>query len=165
MVKLPRKVAYVFEAVLEIAQSSNSGPLPSRTLSDRQKIPARYLEQALQRLVRTGILKGVRGPRGGYLLARSPQDITLREIAQTVVDAERSAGGQAFESKSLIGTKVIQPLFDDLERQMMATLERRTVADLMEQAATADKEQTSDLDDGPAPSEEASATLQRTPVA
>lgn len=136
MIRLPRKVAYIFEAIVEIAQSTGEGPLPSRALADRQRIPARYLEQALQRLVRVGILEGIRGPRGGYLLARSPSKIDLREVVEAVLEDDHMGSGQGYESKSDLGAKVIQPLFNDLERDLMRKLDGLTIADLLERAET-----------------------------
>ena len=55
---------FAIEAVLDIAYHAGSEPVQSRDITRRQDIPRRYLEQALQHLVRRGILIGVRGPRG-----------------------------------------------------------------------------------------------------
>ncbi|MBK1639597.1 hypothetical protein CKO24_11135 [Rhodothalassium salexigens DSM 2132] len=134
MIKLPRKVAYVFEALVELARTAGSGPLASRALAERQQIPARYLEQALQRLVRDGILEGVRGPRGGYRLARRPDDIPLSAVVRATLEAEGESPDSPYETKSEIGAAVIQPLFLDLERSLMQRLGALTVADLVVRA-------------------------------
>ena len=59
-------------------------PVQSGEITRRQGIPRRYLEQVLQQLVRDGVLAGVRGPRGGYRLARERRRISLGEIVRVV---------------------------------------------------------------------------------
>ena len=56
----------------------------SKEITLRQGIPQRYLEQVMQHLVRAGILKGVRGPRGGYLLARERRRISAGDIVRVI---------------------------------------------------------------------------------
>ena len=80
MLHLSRKVLFAIEAVLDIAYHTSSEPVQSKEITRRQGIPRRYLEQALQHLVRDGILLGVRGPKGGYRLARPATDINVRDI-------------------------------------------------------------------------------------
>jgi Rrf2 family protein len=55
-----------------------------RVISERQAIPARYLEQIFQRLRRAGLILSKRGPGGGYTLARAPEEISLREIIEAL---------------------------------------------------------------------------------
>jgi Rrf2 family iron-sulfur cluster assembly transcriptional regulator len=70
MLKLSKKMLFALEAVVDIAYNSRTEPVQSKEITRRQGIPQRYLEQVLQQMVHAGILKGVRGPRGGYRLAR-----------------------------------------------------------------------------------------------
>ena len=65
MLKPSKKLLFAIEAVLDIAYHAGGEPVQSREITRRQGIPRRYLEQTLQHLVRSGILTGVRGPRGG----------------------------------------------------------------------------------------------------
>ena len=58
MFRLSKKMLFAIEAVLDIAYHAGSEPVQSREITRRQKIPQRYLEQALQQLVRAGILVG-----------------------------------------------------------------------------------------------------------
>jgi Rrf2 family protein len=84
MLRLSRKTLFAIEAVLDIAYHAGAEPVQSREITRRQGIPRRYLEQALQNLVRHGVLVGVRGPRGGYRLARERRRITVGEIVRIV---------------------------------------------------------------------------------
>ena len=70
MLKLSRKMLYALEAVVDIAYNARPEPVQSKEITRRQGIPQRYLEQVMQQLVHEGVLKGVRGPKGGYRLAR-----------------------------------------------------------------------------------------------
>ena len=75
---------FAIEAVVDIAYNSGEHPVQSKDIAERQGIPRRYLEQVLQQLVRADILRGVRGPRGGYRLARERRRIPLGEIVRIV---------------------------------------------------------------------------------
>ena len=90
MLRLSRKTVLSLEAVLDIAYNARPDPVQSRDITERQGIPNRYLEQVLQRLVRAGVLKGVRGPRGGYTLARERRRISVGDVLRVVsaMDAE-----------------------------------------------------------------------------
>ncbi len=68
--KVNRKLMFAIEAGLYIAYKTSDRPVQRSEIANRQGIPCRYLEQVLQYLVRAGILRGVRWPRGGYRLAR-----------------------------------------------------------------------------------------------
>jgi Rrf2 family protein len=78
--RLSTKSRYGLRAMFDIAY--NCGPEPSQIqdISRRQQISPRYLEQIFQNLKRAGLLKSKRGPQGGYVLARKPDEITVLEI-------------------------------------------------------------------------------------
>ena len=82
MLRLSKKMMFAIEAVLDIAYHAGAEPVQSREITRRQGIPRRYLEHALQHLVRQQILIGVRGPRGGYKLARERRRITVGDIVR-----------------------------------------------------------------------------------
>ena len=72
MPRLSKKTMFAIEAVLDVAFHVGEHPVRSGDITERQRIPKRYLEQVLQHLVRAGILAGKRGPRGGYRPRPSP---------------------------------------------------------------------------------------------
>src|SRR5690606_4413029 len=80
MFELSKRLTAAMEAVLYIAYNSGTRPISSRQLAEYQGVKTRYLEQILQKLVHGGLLRGVRGPYGGYLLAKDKRHITLGEI-------------------------------------------------------------------------------------
>jgi Rrf2 family protein len=70
--------------MLELAMNSGKGPVPLRDLASRQEISAKYLEQLLIPLKGAGLVKSVRGARGGYLLSTDPGNITLYDIVRSL---------------------------------------------------------------------------------
>jgi Rrf2 family iron-sulfur cluster assembly transcriptional regulator len=130
MLRLTKKLLFAIEAVLDIAY--NAGPLPvqSSEITRRQSIPRRYLEQVLQQLVRAGVLTGVRGPRGGYRLARERRRITVGEIARVVRSLESGDDPIAGEGGADLGRKVVRPLWLELQEELMQRLDATTIEDL-----------------------------------
>lgn len=135
MLKLSKKTLYAIEAVLDIAYHAASEPVQSRDITRRQEIPRRYLEQALQQLVREDILVGVRGPRGGYQLARERRRITIGNIVRVVREMETSDDPIHDTNGSELGIKVVRPMWVDLQNDIMKRLDTITVDDLCDQAA------------------------------
>lgn len=75
---------YAICGVFDLAYNGQGEPVPVQTIGERQGIPARYLEQIFQRLRRARLVTGKRGPGGGYVLARDPASITLRDVVEAV---------------------------------------------------------------------------------
>ena len=90
----------------------------------------------MQQLVRAGVLKGVRGPRGGYLLARERRRITIGEIVEVVHAIESSSDLNLYESSSDLGNKVVKPLLEDLNKDIMKRLNGVTIQDLCDRASS-----------------------------
>ena len=133
MLRISKKMMFALEAVVDTAVHGGPDPVQSRDITARQGIPQRYLEQVMQRLVRAGILRGVRGPKGGYRLARERRRITVGEIARVVATLEGDDGPD-HPSTSAIGQKVVAPLWRDLQSETMARLDAVTLEDLCQQA-------------------------------
>jgi Rrf2 family protein len=134
MLRPSKKLALALEAVVDIAYHGGSEPVQSQDIARRLGLPRRYLEQVLQQLVRAAVLKGVRGPRGGYRLARERRRISVAEVVRVVQGLEEPAGEDGPTSESLLGKKVIGPFWDGLENDLMARLEAVSIEDLCRQA-------------------------------
>lgn len=134
MIRLPKKLLFAVEAVLDIAYNAGTQPVQSKEITARQGIPRRYLEQVLQKLVRAGILSGVRGPRGGYLLARERRRITLGDITRVISAPDANGedadgeGGQARESD--LGVKIVRPIWDEMQDRLIVQLDSVTIEEL-----------------------------------
>lgn len=134
MLRLSKKMLFAIEAVLDIAYHAGSEPVQSRDITRRQGIPRRYLEQALQQLVRQDILVGVRGPRGGYRLARERRRITVGDIVRVVRKMETGEDPIQDPAGSELGHKVVRPLWVELHEEVMKKLDDVTIDDLCTRA-------------------------------
>lgn len=134
MLRLSKKMLFAIEAVLDIAYHTGSEPVQSSEITRRQGIPRRYLEQALQQLVRHGILIGVRGPRGGYRLARERRRITVGDIVRVVREVESGDVNDGDICQSELGHQILQPMIDSMQTEMMEKLDAITIEDLCGEA-------------------------------
>ncbi|MBL1234508.1 MAG: Rrf2 family transcriptional regulator [Rhodobiaceae bacterium] len=135
MLRLSKKTLLALEAVVDVAVNARPDPVQSKDITKRQGIPQRYLEQVMQQLVHASILKGVRGPRGGYRLARERRRITLAEIVRVVSAMEASE--EPSPGPSELGQKVVGPLWDEIQSEMITRLEAITIEDLCQKANAA----------------------------
>ncbi|MDP6473434.1 MAG: Rrf2 family transcriptional regulator [Alphaproteobacteria bacterium] len=129
-----KKLVYAVESVVDIAYNGGSEPVRSREIAKRQGVPHRYLEQVMQRLVHAGVLRGVRGPRGGYLLARERRRITLGQIARVVRELENLDQEEGEAAASEFADQVLQPIWNELQEDMMNRLDKITIEDLCRHA-------------------------------
>jgi Rrf2 family protein len=80
--KLSKRGEYGLRALQDLAKRYGEGPVPNKDLARRNNIPPRFLEQILLGLKHGRIVRSQKGPRGGYYLARPPQEITLAEVVR-----------------------------------------------------------------------------------
>ena len=80
MLKVSTKSTYALRALLQLARESAETPIRLAGLAKKQAIPLPFLEQIFSKLRRAGVVASVRGPQGGYKLARKPDDISLADI-------------------------------------------------------------------------------------
>ncbi len=134
MLHLSKKVLFAIEAVLDIAYHAGAEPVQSREITRRQGIPRRYLEQALQQLVRHDILVGTRGPKGGYRLAKERRRITVADIVKVVRTMEAGKKDADHAEGSELGQKVVHPLWNELQEVALERLSKTSVDDLCTRA-------------------------------
>lgn len=133
MILLSRRSQLAIAAVVDVALHARPSPVAAKALAARHNLPPRHLETLLQALVKAGILKGVRGPRGGYELARERRRITAGEIVRAAMsEGLEEAAGPGPESKLVEG--VIEPLVDQAGQRFLAELDAVTVDDLCRRA-------------------------------
>ncbi|NWH09105.1 MAG: Rrf2 family transcriptional regulator [Alphaproteobacteria bacterium] len=136
MLRLSKKMMLALEAVVDIAVNARPDPVQSKEITDRQGIPQRYLEQIMQALVHAGILKGVRGPRGGYRLAKERRRITVAEVVHVVAELEASSEPPLTQT-SPIGEKVVKPMIERFHHELMERLSTVTIEDLCNEVQAA----------------------------
>jgi Rrf2 family protein len=130
---LSRRSVLAIAAVVDIALHARPSPVAAKMLAARHELPPRHLETLLQALVRAGILKGVRGPRGGYELARERRRITAGEIARAAMQDAIEDGAEPLPKSALIDA-VVAPQVAQASDAFLATLDAITVETLCRQA-------------------------------
>jgi Rrf2 family transcriptional regulator, iron-sulfur cluster assembly transcription factor len=126
---LSRRSILAIAAVVDVALYAGPAPVSANSLASRHHLPARHLETLLQGLVQANILKGVRGPRGGYELVRERGKTTVGEIVRTAL-ALSAADPGGLGSSSLLLRKVIEPSIRKAGDGFLANLDAITVDDL-----------------------------------
>ncbi len=136
---------YGLRAVLELAAHYHRGPLPARQIAQQGGLPEPFVKKLLQQLTAARLVRALRGRRGGYALARSPQEISLYEILKAFEDlAPVSCLRRAPEAKPT-DSEPETPCTADvqeeacparaawawIDRRVRATLQSITLADLL----------------------------------
>ncbi len=133
---LSRRTRLAIAAVVDVALRARSKPLPSKLLAARHDLAPRQFESLLQALVRAKILKSLRGPRGGYELARERRRISLGDIVRALEDDE--AESPASVSAVGFADTVIEPVIAKAASAFLAELDHVSVGDLCQRAETLD---------------------------
>ena len=122
-----KKFLHAIEAVLDISIHSSHTPASAKEITKRQGIPSRYLEKILQELVRQKILKGTRGPNGGYALGREKRNIFLIDIYNAVLTIERN---KKEEVDTQIRSKIINPFIKNITNEIINSFKLTSIHDL-----------------------------------
>src|SRR3954451_6643074 len=133
MILLSRRSLLAIAAVVDVALHARPMPVAAKNLAARHNLPPRHLETVLQALVRQGILKGVRGPRGGYELARERRRITAGDVVRAAMTATGEDGLPPLPDSNLVDL-VIGPVVAQATQAFLTELDRVTVDDLCRQA-------------------------------
>ena len=96
--KLSTRSTYGLRALVELGLAGGRAPLSAAWIAGRQDLSVAYLEQLLHRLKKQGLVSSVRGPKGGYLLVKEPEQITVAEIVQVLDGAATTPNGRSKDS-------------------------------------------------------------------
>src|SRR5262245_11583576 len=129
---LPRKGLLAIAAVIDIALYGGGRPVSAKALAVRHALPARHLEPVLQALVRDGILRGVRGPHGGYELGRERRRISADDILRAAGTIE--APDEPSSAGSAVLSDVVLPAIENAQHAFSAALGRITIEELARKA-------------------------------
>jgi Rrf2 family iron-sulfur cluster assembly transcriptional regulator len=129
---MSRKGILAIAAVIDVALNSQLRPVSAKALASRHGLPPRHLEPVLQALVHEGILRGVRGPRGGYELGRTTDRITANEILRAAGTVDDPVASQLPGSR-LVGD-VVLPALSQAERAFAAALSTIHLHELVRKA-------------------------------
>lgn len=128
MPAISRKALAAVEAVTYIACKPGTAAVRSKEIAAYQKVPERYLEPVFQQLVHDKLLRSIRGPKGGYVLAKERRKLTVQEIICSVEKLEQHAR----QDGSPLLTKVVIPAWKDAHLSCENKLDSLTIQDLCE---------------------------------
>jgi Rrf2 family protein len=130
--KLTKASSYALQAVAYLTQQKNlADPVASRKIAEVRKIPERFLLKVLKPLVEKGLLTSVKGPGGGYKLAKPAAQISLAEI----IEAIDEDGLRGFNAGNKIGSPALNNRLEAICKQsaesVRSALEKISVSDLL----------------------------------
>lgn len=135
--KLSTKGRYAVSALIEIALHADKGPVTLSDLATNQNISLSYAEQLFAALRKRGLVKGTRGPGGGFALTRAPHEISIAEVIGAVYEDDHSTSPVHPESDQHLPTT----LWKKLDQRIDSFLEDITLADaLMDRPEHAEEE-------------------------
>ena len=106
------KLVYLIEALVIIASNPSRGAIRGTEICKILNLPERYLESEFQNLVHSGILKSIRGPKGGYVLAKEKRNISLLDLNKSI------AREKSVSNFSVVANSVILPKLSEFEGQL-----------------------------------------------
>lgn len=128
--KLSTKARYAVTAMMELGMNDGKKPVTLADISQYQGISLSYLEQLFARLRKQGLVSGVRGPGGGYRLARPANEISIAEIVATVNGKEVKNAHDKMEAAPDEG-HVLDAMWDNLSQKIFNFLSQISLADCL----------------------------------
>jgi Rrf2 family protein len=125
-VRVNRSIRYATELLVEIAQSARDDPISISTVAENRSLPEGFLKQLAVGLSHAGLLSAHPGCRGGYVLGRPAESITLKDIVEAL-------DGPIQEAVDCSGSKPSQTLWTKLGGEWAAVLDRHSVKELVKQ--------------------------------
>lgn len=137
--KLSTKGRYAMVALADLAQSADGGLVSLGEISRRQDVSLPYLEQLFVKLRRAGLVESVRGPGGGYRLAKSPHSIRVSEVLEAVdetVSAMHTGAGASGASSGSKAQSMTNRLWESLSAHVYVFLHQTRLSDVIENELT-----------------------------
>lgn len=137
--KLSTKGRYAMVALADLAQSADGGLVSLGEISRRQDVSLPYLEQLFVKLRRAGLVESVRGPGGGYRLAKSPDAIRIAEVLEAVdetVSAMHTGAGASGASSGSKAQSMTNRLWESLSAHVYVFLHQTRLSDVIENELT-----------------------------
>jgi Rrf2 family transcriptional regulator, iron-sulfur cluster assembly transcription factor len=135
MILLSRRSLLSIAAVVDIAMHSRPQPVSAKILAARHDLPPRHLETVLQALVRHGILKGVRGPRGGYELAKERRRVTAGDVVRAAMSVTGEDGLPPLPHSRLVD-EIVGPEVKTAGEAFLGKLDAISIDDMCKSADT-----------------------------
>lgn len=129
--KLSTKGRYGLRALVDLAANEAGEAVSLAQTAKRQKLSLNYLEQVFGMLPRAGIVVGVKGSNGGFRLARSMDDITVKEILEALEGKFSIADGAGEDAQDPVQNALRDLLWDEIDRKINQFLREKTLGSLV----------------------------------
>lgn len=132
--KLTSKGRYAVMAMADLAKNNAKKPTNLSEISLRQGISISFLEQIFLKLKKNNLVKSSRGPLGGYVLSKKPDEITLSSIIKAVDESVKTLGCKKESKKGCNGKSIkciTHNLWDELENHINSFFEKNTLKDIV----------------------------------
>ena len=131
--KLSTRSTYSLRALVELGLGSGRGPLSAAWIAGRQDLSVAYLEQLLHRLKKHGLVSSVRGPKGGYLLAKEPEQITVAEVVQILDGGSTTTPNGCSKDGSRHAQRIAHAVYRCVHERLASSLDEVTLKDLCDE--------------------------------
>lgn len=131
--KLSTRSRYGLRAALELAMEYGQGPVQIKTMAEREGISNKYLEQLIAILKSSGLIRSIRGPKGGYVLSKPPEEIMLSQIFTTLEGPLVAV--ECLEHPDFCprcGGCVTRELWAEMQGALLGVLDSKTLKDLVD---------------------------------
>ena len=131
--KISTKGRYTARAMLELATAYGKGPIRLIEIAKNQEISVKYLERMMTAMVHAGFVHSARGQKGGYFLARLPEDILLSDVVQAVEGS--FAPSSCVDTPDICNRNkycVTRDIWTELKEAMVGVLNSYTLADMVD---------------------------------
>jgi Rrf2 family transcriptional regulator, cysteine metabolism repressor len=133
--KISTRTRYGVRAMFELAMEYGKGPLQTRTIAEREDISNKYLEQLVAVLKSAGLIRSIRGPRGGYVLVDPPAKVRLLEIFVALEGPIQPVDCLEHETYCpRCATCVTRGVWAEIQKSVTNVLENTTLQDLVDRA-------------------------------
>lgn len=135
MMQVPQKTRYALRAVFELAKHYGEGPVRISDIAQRQAIPPRFLEGILNQLRQAGLLRSVRGARGGYELVDDPAHVSIGDMMRVIegpVAPTACINDDNPEDCPLFGDCVFLPMWKRVAEALTDVYDGTTFGDLVQ---------------------------------
>ena len=133
--RISKKCQYALRAVFELGLRDPGQPVKIHEIAGAQNIPPRFLEVILNQLRHAGFVQSRRGNKGGYMLARAPEDLTVGEVIRYVQDPICVTAGnerEANRTESFYGDFAFRQLWENINNAVSEVCDNTTLAELIE---------------------------------
>ena len=133
--KLSTRTRYGIRAILELAEYYGNGPLQLRVIAHDQGVSVKYLEQLMAMLKAAGIVRSIRGSKGGYILAKQPGQVKVSECFQCLegsVITTECVKDESFCERT--NDCIARQVWTEVQNAVMGVLESMTLQDLVDRA-------------------------------